>query len=682
MKDILTAPFSANLPLTYLGYSLLMILTIGAALVKVILLWRKDRFTQGNRMILGLSVLLIVRLSTFVITYIRWQSNPEFSPGTNLVGQAASLIGIILIAWLWNFPERSRSIDLIVVVLSLGIAVLVISQLAIFPSLQEGFLASMSFWEGLSIILMVIGMGLTLIRKPNHWPYGLFMLGTLLIGSFLALLRGSPESLQLAQLAAYPLLLVLGDRFPMGGPTRLDEPEEGRLDRRHFSVDHHTLAIIKQLFDTEDTTGILYKIARATAYLILADLTMVIDTPDKHGKIRIIAGYDLIREEPLQAITLDSKSIPLISNYIERGKMLHIPASSTSRDLSHLAKMLQLTKPGHLLASPIYVPGANKTIGLILFSPFSNRPWTKEDQDYIRLLCDLFKDAFSHHLVSQDGESDGVKSTIRDLSSKLTKLTQDKQQLREDMAVLSREHQNLLLDQSSLQNKYNHLLGWGNTLQRHLAMLVDLSKKESTEALRKYIAVIEKEIGQPREEGEYQEQAPDAISEAGIIIQSAEDDPESTRPANLTEAIHACLENIQSDLDEKSLAATLDLPEGPPLLKMNHALFKEILSFLLTNAVLENKPGGEIRIRTQIYEEDDVQRFAHIKIADQGEGYYPDEIAGILNDHLTSEQQNQLSQVMTNLYVTKNLVENEGGRMWVESSPGSGTTVSLLLAFL
>jgi signal transduction histidine kinase len=428
--------------------------------------------------------------------------------------------------------------------------------------------------------------------------------------------------------------------------------------------------------------GILYKIAQATAYLILADLTLVIDTPDEHGKTRIIAGYDLIREESLPAITLESKSIPLISNYIQRGKMLHIPASSTSRDLSHLAKMLQLSKPGHLLASPVYVPGANKTIGVVLFSPFSNRPWTKKDQDYLQLLSKLFEEAFSHHLSIQNGESEGVKDTIRNLSSKLTQLSQEKQQLREDMAVLSKEHQHLLLDQSSMQTKYTSLMTWSNTLQRHLAMLVDLSEKESTEALRKYISVIEKEISESAldsDDQELDESPGEAPKEPPASIEA---DPVSTQPADVIEAIQGCLDAAQQEIEEKKLVAQVDLPENPPLLKMSHALFKEIFSFLIANAVMESELEGEFQIRAQIYEEDQKQRFAHIKITDQGGGYYPDEIAGILNDHLTTEQQDQLSQVMTNLYVTKNLVENEGGRMWVESTPGTGTTVSLLLAFL
>ena len=682
MNHLQFAPTPDSMPLFFLGYSLLIILVCAAAVVKIFIKWRRGRFTQGYRMLQGSLGLLILHMAVFLTTYLSWRTDPNFFIVNLPLELAASVVGVILIAWMWNFPERSRGIDLTVLALILLTTSVVILQLSFLPTLLESILGSTSFWQGITISLTVIGCGLVLIRKPNYWHYGLFMLGILGVGSALSLIGNSLEIMLLSQLVAYPLLLVVGDRFPIGDSQPVDQEIEEQLERKHFSVEHDILKIIYRLFDEQDSAGILYKIAQTTAYLILADLTLVIDTPDEHGKIRIIAGYDLIREEPLQAITLDSKSIPLISNYIQRGKMLHIPASSTSRDLSHLSKMLQLSKPGHLLASPVYVPGANKTIGVVLFSPFSSRPWTKEDQDYIQLLCKLFEEAFSHHLVSQNGESEGIKDTIRELSSKLTQLSQDKQQLREDMAVLSKEHQHLLLDQNSLQKKYSHMMAGANALQRHLAMLVDLSKKESTEALRKYITVIEKEIAESGEGSAYLDPEEAVDTEALERVSDKDADPDSTRPADILEAIQHCLALVKNDIDHKDLDAKLDLPEDPPLLKMNHALFREIFSFLVSNAVTENEVGGDINIRVQVYEEDQTQRFAHIKITDQGGGYYPDEIAGILNDHLTTEQQDQLSQVMTNLYVTKNLVENEGGRMWVESTPGTGTTVSLLLAFL
>jgi signal transduction histidine kinase len=682
MTLLQTGTNPASMPLSFLGYSLLIILISATSLVKVFRTWQKGKFTQGTRMIQVLLGMVLLRLFLFVITYLSWQNNPQFTPTLLILDQAASLLGIILLFWLWNFPEPSKEIDPAALGSIILIILLVFGQMFFFPAWANGFTGSMSFWQGLSITALVIGLGLILIRKPNWWHYGFFMGVILFLGSILSLLSGTLETMHLTQLVAYPLMLLLADRFKIGEAKQKQPRDDEELQRKQVSVEYGILELIKRLFDEQDPVGILYKIAQATAYLILADLALVIDTPDEHGKIRIIAGYDLIREEPLQALTLDSKSIPLLSNYIQRGKMLHIPASSTSRDLSHLSKILQLSRPGHLLAAPVYVAGANKTIGIVLFSPFSNRPWTKADQEYISLLCKLFESAFSHHLVSQNGESDSVKNTIRDLSSKLTLLSQEKSDLKADQALLNKEHQNLLMDFDNLSAKYTHVLGWGNTLQRHLAMLVDLSEKDSTQALKKYIGVIAKDVQQLKNQ---EIQSPVSLTPVPPDVDDAESedvDPDSIRPAVLNTAIQSCLEVAESDIKEKNLSTLLDIPDNPPLLKMSHALFKEIFSFLVANAIDENAEGGEIQIRTQIYKEDTSQHFAHIKISDQGQGYHPDDIADVLNDHLTTEQQEKLSQVMTNLYVTKNLVENEGGRMWVESKPGSGTTVSLLLPFL
>jgi len=669
-----------NIPITYLGYSLLIILISSISLVKVFKKWQQGRFPQGFRMVQGLTGLTILRIIVFLITYFSWQAEPAFTHSLLVLDQAAHLLGLILILWLWAFPEPSREIDIGVTVLSVLIAIVVILQTIFLPSLLEGFLGTFPFWQFFSILLLVFGCGLIAVRKPNYWVYGLIMGGILFIGSLLSLLISSSEYLHLVQLTAYPLLLILGERFPIGDkPSPEHKLEDADHQRQRVSVNYQTLDMIQKLFNEKDPTGILYKIAQTTCYLILADLTLVLDTPDEHGKIRIIAGYDLIREETLQAITLESKNVPLLTNYIQRGKMLHIPASSTSRDLSHLSKMLQLSKPGHLLATPVHIPSANKTIGVVLFSPFSNRPWTKEDQDYLGLLSKFYESAFNYHLATQKEEPDSVKNTIRNLSSNLTQLTQDKQSLKDEMAVLSKEHQNLLLDQDVLTTKYDQLKLSDNTLQRHLAMLVDLSKKESTEALRTYISVIDKEIRDGREEIEPEK--PEADDSQDQAAEPLPEDPDSKRSANLEEAVQTCLKEVSKQIKKKKIKTALDLPDDPPYLTMNHALFQEILSFLVSNAVEETKSEGEINIRTQVYEENQTQHFAHIKITDQGDGYFPDEIATVLNDHLTADQQEELSQVMTNLYVTKNLVENEGGRMWVESKPGEGTIVSLLLAF-
>jgi hypothetical protein len=187
---------------------------------------------------------------------------------------------------MWAFPEPNREIDIAVAVLSVLIAFVVILQTIFLPSLLEGFIGTFPFWQFSSILLLVFGCGLIFVRKPNYWVYGLIMGGILFIGSLLSLLISNSEYLHLVQLTAYPLLLVLGDRFPIGEKVSSDhKQEDSELRRQRVSVDYQTLELIRKLFNEKDPTGILYKIAQATCHLILADLTLVIDTPDKHGKI-------------------------------------------------------------------------------------------------------------------------------------------------------------------------------------------------------------------------------------------------------------------------------------------------------------------------------------------------------------------------------------------------------------
>ena len=188
--------------------------------------------------------LVLLRLILFVITYFSWKATPQFTNTLLILDQAASLVGIILIVWLWNFPEPSKEVDSAALLSISLIILLVAGQIFIMPSLMEGFTGSMSFWQGLSIVALVIGSGLILIRKPNLWHYGFFMARILFIGSILSLLSETLESMHLTQLVAYPLLLLLSDRFPIGDPTVKHSSDEDELERKHFSVEYNILELV------------------------------------------------------------------------------------------------------------------------------------------------------------------------------------------------------------------------------------------------------------------------------------------------------------------------------------------------------------------------------------------------------------------------------------------------------
>ncbi len=663
---------------SFASYELILILLSAAALSKAYTLWSRRKFPQGIRTVLGLSVLTILRTALLIAAVFGWQGQ-SFSPAYHLLASTVDFLSLLIILWMWIFPEPDPPSDRGAAAAAALAVLFSLSQLILFPSLLSSFTASALLWDLLFLILISAGAALLLMRKPNQYENGLLMVGIFATGLILNWIFPSPESyaldaLQLSQLAGYPLLLILIKRFYFPDEEQgFPGPDEREEDsRRRTRINYALMENIQRLFRDLESGEMLYQIARCTSEILLADLSMIIDTPDTHGKVRIIAGYDLIREENLQAITLEAKSIPLLTNYISSGKMLHLPASSTSRDLSSLSLSLQLTSPGHLLAAPIEIPGADRTIGLVLFSPFSNRPWTRTDQDYLRLLAELYQAAFRHHLALDQEDPEQVKKTIRDLSSNLTRLTQEKHALQKDLSETKRELEEFRFQNQTRQESIQHLKKELNALQTHLRMLSDLAQKESMEAYQKYLSMVEEEIQLNRKERT-------AHAAAAQQHQKSDRQQAGVEYALLPEILEQVREELQSLTAAKELTIKISLPESMPPLTMTSGLFREILTILLTNAVQETKHSGDISLRTQIYQEDETLRFAHIKISDQGQGFSPQELNRILNNQLTEEIQDSLTQQMTNLYVSKNLVENEGGRLWVESEPGQGTTVSLLL---
>lgn len=632
-------------------------------------------------MVFGLSILTIIRVIILLMAVFMWQGENGFSPRFNLFNISFDFICFLTIFWIWNFPEPSRIVDTAGAVASGTAAAAVILTAVVFPQLLTSFLASKLLWQLLIFGLMAVSLALIIIRKPNQWESGLLMGGILTAGTVLNWIFPPTTAefvdvLQLSQLAAYPLLMILVDRFhldqqkPLPGKSK---GEEGEI-RRRTAVDFNLMSLIQGLFSKQPSGDLLHQIARSASELMLSDLTLLFDTPDKYGKVRVIAGYDLIREEILQKFTLEARSIPLLSNYIENGKVLHLPASSTSRDLSHLSHTLQLTAPGHLLAAPIQIPNGNKKIGLVLFSPFSNRPWSQSDQDYAVLLTNFYSAAFRHHFALEHEEPDQVKKTIRELSSKLTQLTQDKQNLQKDLAEVAREFEQIRWKNEEQQKTIEDLKEDQGALLTHIKMLSNLAERESLEAYQKYLSMVEKELEIKRVKKTTSEgsQEPDQPT--------SPDEPQSDKKnASLPVVLETVTQDLSQILEDKQIKHLTSLPADIPPLKMTFGLFREILTILLTNAVDETTSGGEISVLTQIFDEDENQRFAHLKISDQGSGYYPHELAAVLNHPLSAEEQEKLTRQMTNLYVSKNLVENEGGRLWVESEPGEGTTVSLLL---
>ncbi len=250
-----------------------------------------------------------------------------------------------------------------------------------------------TIWQVFSLGFALAGLLGLVLRKPEGWSNGLAMLVMLLIGhlgSLLWRMEGDfPGLVRFTQLASFPLLLLILQRFPAaGGLTQAravkseDSVEGSAPGSPAYSADPKTLHALMSLAAEDDPDKIGRALTRCIAQSMLADQCYLL-TMDEDKSLTIACGYDLVREENLEGKLVNREAIPQLANAIQRGRPLRFPVNSSSPDLKSLGDMLGLPNPGSLLNVPIKSRQREPLGSVVVLSPHSDRLWTAEDQAYL-----------------------------------------------------------------------------------------------------------------------------------------------------------------------------------------------------------------------------------------------------------------------------------------------------------
>jgi len=375
-------------------YHLVLVFSISGALQAAFIHWRISAFPQARRTVLGLTILMVPQVLLFVISGLGWQGILNLTVFLPPLDRAMTLIGLLWLIWLWTFPEPSRRADAVTILLTLFIAVALALSLAAWVGQATGTPYNTTvddlLWQITSLGFISVGMILLIMRRPNGWGNGVAVLIIGLLGHTLQIVLGSsggnyPGWVRVAYMAMYPFLMTLPQRFPMPAQSRpttikQDAPVD---ERRHYSTDPKTFHSLLALAAETDTEKVSQAITRGIAQTLLADLCFLIYLNEETNQLVISSGYDLIREESLEGSSVSKSSAPMLSNALQRGRPLRLPASSTSADIKGLGELLGLGNPGHMMSVPI-TTSEKETLGSILvLSPYSERAWRAEDQAFL-----------------------------------------------------------------------------------------------------------------------------------------------------------------------------------------------------------------------------------------------------------------------------------------------------------
>jgi PAS domain S-box-containing protein len=120
----------------------------------------------------------------------------------------------------------------------------------------------------------------------------------------------------------------------------------------------------------------------------------------------------------------------------------------------------------------------------------------------------------------------------------------------------------------------------------------------------------------------------------------------------------------------------VDLPPDLPPVRADRAKLEEILINLIDNAIKYSPEGAPVRVAARPAGDE-----IEVAVEDRGIGIAPEDVAHLFEkfQRIVTPATRDIGGTGLGLYIVKGLVEAHGGRVWVESVPGAGSTFCFTL---
>ena len=136
-----------------------------------------------------------------------------------------------------------------------------------------------------------------------------------------------------------------------------------------------------------------------------------------------------------------------------------------------------------------------------------------------------------------------------------------------------------------------------------------------------------------------------------------------------------CINQVQPIAQKKNQIidkVTISLDKAPVIADRNE--IRRVIMNLLGNAIKYTQDGGKIEIKAEIDGKD--LRFA---IKDNGEGIYKQDIPKLFKRFSQGTQEKRSISTGLGLYLSKQIIDAHGGKIWLESDKGKGSEFFFVL---
>jgi signal transduction histidine kinase len=144
-------------------------------------------------------------------------------------------------------------------------------------------------------------------------------------------------------------------------------------------------------------------------------------------------------------------------------------------------------------------------------------------------------------------------------------------------------------------------------------------------------------------------------------------------PGNLAPVVREAVGSLRAAAASKNIALDLPSPEFQFPAKFDTGRMLQVMTNLLSNAIKFTPSGGQIRVTYTPLGEN-----LRVSVSDTGPGIPQDLLEAVFQRFRQAAHDDRRGMGL-GLYISRTLIEAQGGKIWAESALGSGTTVSFTL---
>jgi signal transduction histidine kinase len=140
-----------------------------------------------------------------------------------------------------------------------------------------------------------------------------------------------------------------------------------------------------------------------------------------------------------------------------------------------------------------------------------------------------------------------------------------------------------------------------------------------------------------------------------------------------TALVRESIEAFQPLASAQGLSLDMEVRGNTLMAKFDHERILQVLANLLSNAIKFTPAGGRVALRVEPVGPD-----VRFSVADTGSGIPSHQLEAVFERFWQARSEDRRGLGL-GLFISKGIVEAHGGRLWVESQPGKGSTFSFTL---